>query len=407
MILFVNKIVAFLNRYKAILTFLFFLLFVFIYFILKIYVYPPLNNTISYSLNNFNSNRINIPLNLNFCGEKIPANNFEIQQNLEKEFFNNAYWKSNSTVLFNKAQKWFPYIEPILKQQGVPDDFKYLAVIESHLSNIVSPAGAAGFWQLVPNSARAYDLEVNQYVDERYDVEKSTVAACKHIKDAYAEFHNWTLAAAAYNMGIGGVKNALKKQNASDYFSLLLNSETKSFVYRILAYKTLFSSPAHFGIKKNKWNYYSKIPMQHIKVDSSITNLSAFSKKINCSKAIIKFYNPWLIQDVLHNTERKTYVFKIPKNLKADYSAYIKDLIGEDGSTILETDIRSNESLKPNDTLNLTKKIIYHVVKENDNLKDISEFYEVKESDLRKWNNIKKNKMATVGQTLTIIYFVD
>ncbi|MDX2172833.1 MAG: transglycosylase SLT domain-containing protein [Bacteroidota bacterium] len=407
MILVINKILAFLNRYKAILTSLFFFLFVFIYFILKIYVYPPLNNSISYSLNNFNSNRINIPLNLNFCGEKIPANNFEIQQNLEKEFFNNAYWKSNATVLFNKAQKWFPYIEPILKQQGVPDDFKYLAVIESHLSNIVSPAGAAGFWQLVPNSARAYNLEVNQYVDERYDVEKSTVAACKHIKDAYAEFQNWTLAAAAYNMGIGGVKSALKKQNASDYFSLLLNSETKSFVYRILAYKTLFSSPAHFGIKKNKWNYYSKIPMQHIKVDSSITNLATFAKKLNCNKAVLKFYNPWLIQDVLHNPEKKVYIFNIPKNLNADYSAYIKDLIGEDGSSILETEVRSNEALKTNDTLNLTKKIIYHVVKENEKLIDISEFYEVKESDLRKWNNIRKNKMAAVGQTLTIIYFVD
>ncbi len=405
--MFFKNISTFLNRYKAALTFAFLILFILTYFFLKVYVYPPTDNTVTYSLNNYNTVSINIPINLDFCGEKIPANNFEIQQNLEKEFFNNSYWKSNSAVLFSKAQKWFPYIEPILKQQGVPNDFKYLAVIESHLSNIVSPAGAAGFWQLVPNSARAYDLEVNQYVDERYDIEKSTVAACKHIKDAYAEFHNWTLAAAAYNMGIGGVKKALEKQNTNSYFNLLLNAETKSFVYRILAYKTLFSSPQHFGIKKKKWSYFPKIPMQQIKVDSSITNLAAFAKKLKCNKAILKFYNPWLIQDELHNPERKIYVFKIPKNLKADYSSYIKDLIGEDGHTILESDINPENLPNLTDTLSLTKKIVYHVVKENENLIDLSEFYEVKESDLRKWNNIKLNKSATVGQTLTIIYFID
>ncbi len=405
--MFLKNISTFLNQHKAALTLAFFILFSLTYCVLKVFVYPPLNNTISYSLNNFNSNRVNIPVNLNFCGENIPANNYEIQQNLEKEFFNNKYWKSSSPILFAKAQKWFPYIEPILKQQGVPDDFKYLAVIESHLSNIVSPAGAAGFWQLVPNSARAYDLEVNQYVDERYDVEKSTVAACKHIKDAYKEFNNWTLAAAAYNMGIGGVKNALKKQNATNYFSLLLNAETKSFVYRILAYKTLFSSPQHFGIKKKKWNYFQKIPMQHIKVDSSISNLSAFAKKINCTKAIIKFYNPWLIQDELHNPEKNTYVFKIPKNLKADYSDYIKDLIGEDGHSILESDTKPENVTNITDTVNLTKKIIYHVVKDKEELNNLAKFYEVKETDLRRWNNIKKNKTAVAGQTLTIIYFID
>lgn len=405
--LFYKTIAKFLNRYQALLTFAFLILFILLYLILKVFVFSPLKNSVTYTVNNFNSNNIYIPLNLNFCGEKIPSNNYEIQQNLEKEFFNNSYWKSNSATLFAKAQKWFPYIEPILKQQGIPDDFKYLAVIESHLSNIVSPAGAAGFWQLVPNTARAYGLEVNEFVDERYDVEKATLAACRHIKDGYTQFNNWTLSAAAYNMGIGGVKNALKNQNSGSYFGLLVNSETKSFVYRILAYKTLFSTPEHFGIKKKKWNYFNKIPMKLIKVDSSITNLSAFAKKIMCTKATLKFYNPWLIQDVLHNPEKKMYVFKIPKNLKADYSSYIRDLIGEDGHSILEIGVKPENAGSMKDSAELIKKIIYHEVKENENLKELSDFYEVKESELRKWNNIKLNKDVVPGQTLTIIYFVD
>jgi len=404
--LFLKNLNIFLNKNKIILTLTFLILFYSIYFVLKVFIYPPFSNQVSYIQTNFNTSSINIPLNLNFCGEKIPSNNLEIQHNLEKEFFNNTYWKSSSAVLFAKAQKWFPYIEPILKQQGVPSDFKYLAVIESHLSNIVSPAGAAGFWQLVPNSARAYDLEVNSFIDERYDVEKSTLAACKHIKDAYAQFNNWTLAAAAYNMGIGGVQQALKKQNTDNYFSLLLNAETKSFVYRILAYKTLFSSPAHFGIKQKKWNYYNKIPMQNFKVDSSITNLSNFAKHIKSSKSIIKFFNPWLIQNTLPNPEKKTYTIKIPKNLKADYSSYIKDLIGEDGGSTEDAEVGPQNNLILNDTISLTKKTIYHVVTENETLINIANFYEVKEQDLRYWNNISANNSPITGQTLSIIYYV-
>ena len=401
--MFLKNINTFLNKNKTILTVCFLALFLVIYFILKVYIYSPFTNTISYSFNNFNISKINIPVNLNFCNEEIPSNNFEIQKNLEKEFFNNTYWKSNSTVLFAKAQKWFPYIEPILEQQGVPNDFKYLAVIESHLSNIASSAGAAGFWQLLPKSARAYDIEVTEFVDERYDVEKATLAACKHIKDAYAQFKNWTLAAAAYNMGIGGIQKALTKQNATNYFSLLLNAETKSFVYRILAYKTLFSSPAHFGIKKKKWDYFQKIPMQYFKIDSSITNLSNLAKHIKCSKSLIKFFNPWLLQNTLPNPNKKTYVIKIPKNLNADYSSYIKDLIGEDGSSSNDTDTAPDISM-PADTLLNNDKVIYHIVKENETLPSLADFYEVKEQDLRTWNKITENKNTTIGETLTIKY---
>lgn len=334
----------FSKRNLTSLSVVFFVVFVVLFIFLKIYILPPSSNLVSYSNNNQNVLGLNIPSNLEFCGEKIPSNSMAIKDDLEKEFFNNNYWKSNSAVLFAKAKKWFPYIEPILKQQGVPDDFKYVAVIESHLSNIVSPAGAAGFWQLMPASAQNYDLEVNEFVDERLDVEKSTIAACRHFKDAYAVFKNWTLAAAAYNLGIGGIQSALKKQNSGNYYDLLLNSETGSFVYRILAYKTLFSNPGHFGIKKKKLNYFAKIPLKTFKVDSSITNIANLAKFLGCSKATIKLHNPWLLGESLQNPENKIYEFKIPKNLKTDYSSYIMDLIGEDGVTGQETLI-----LKEND----------------------------------------------------------
>ncbi|MBA3664723.1 MAG: transglycosylase SLT domain-containing protein [Bacteroidetes bacterium] len=391
------------NSFQKVLVF--FCFFLAGYFVLRIYIYAPSENTVTYSNNNFYVLGVNIPSTLDFCGEKIPSNNYEIKKNLEKEFFSNAYWKNNSAVLFAKAQKWFPYIEPILKKEGVPDDFKYVAVIESHLSNIVSPAGAAGFWQLVPASARNYNLEVNEYVDERYHVEKATHAACKLFKAAHSNFNNWTLSAAAYNLGIGGIQAALKKQNTTNYYDLLLNKETGSFVYRILAYKTLFSSPQHFGLKKKKWTYYTPIPYKVYKVDSAISNLSAFAKHVGCNKATIKFFNPWLLQDFLPNPTRKTYEIRVPKNLTADYSTYIRDLAGEDGGLSQdpeEAPVKTEVGVK--DTLTTNAKMILHVVKENETIEELADFYEVKASQLRKWNNLKEKQEAVAGQTLSIYY---
>lgn len=301
------------------------------YIILRVWIIAPSENNLSYSNNNFSYLGLNIPSHLEFCGEKIPANNYAIAKNLEKEFFSDTYWQKNAGTLFSKAQKWFPYIEPILKKEGVPEDFKYVAMIESHLSNIVSPAGAAGFWQIVPSSAGKYGLEVNEFVDERYHVEKSTVAACKLFKEAYTVFKNWTLAAAAYNRGIGGIQSALKKQNAESYYQLLLNNETGSFVYRILAYKTLFSSPAHFGIKKKKIRYLAPIPFKILKVDTTVNDLQFLAAHAKCSKAMIKLFNPWILGNEIPNPDHKMYHIRIPKNLKGDYSSYLRDLNGEDG----------------------------------------------------------------------------
>ena len=305
-------------------------MFCLVYVVLKVFIYRPDHNQISYVNNNENVLGFNIPSDLCFCGEKIPFNNYEIQLNLEQEFFNNAYWKANSSELFSKAQRWFPYIEPILKKEGVPEDFKYVAIIESHLSNAMAKSGAAGFWQLVKPSAQNYGLEVNEFVDERFHIEKSTHAACKLFKEAYTTFKNWTLAAAAYNLGIGGIQAALKKQNVQNYYELILNSETGSFVYRILAYKTLFESPSQFGLKNKKLNYMPLIQFKVIKVDSAITNMEALAKHLNCNKALILFFNPWLMQEILPNPDKKLYEIRIPKNMTKDYSSYISDLTGKE-----------------------------------------------------------------------------
>lgn len=316
------------NAFKIV---LFLALFLTFYFLEIAFLKSPNRSDVAYENNNFKVFGLNIPSNLRFCDEPIPVDNYEIRTNLEGEFFTNKYWKNNSAILFNKVAKWFPYIEPILKQEGVPDDIKYIAVIESHLSNQVSPAGAVGFWQLMPSAARSYGLIVNDEVDERLDVEKSTHAACKFFKDAHKRFNNWTLSAAAYNLGMGGIERALKDQKTNNYYDLLLNQQTGEFVYRLMAYKTLLSSPKHFGIKRGKVKYYSKIPVKIISIDSSITDLSYLAKHLKCNKTQIKLMNSWLVKGTLHNPDGLVYKLKIPKNLKKDYSMYYLDLISEDG----------------------------------------------------------------------------
>ncbi|MBL7932777.1 MAG: transglycosylase SLT domain-containing protein [Bacteroidia bacterium] len=383
---------------------LLFLIFIGVYFFLKVYVYPPTQNGLSYTNNNFYVFDLNIPANLEFCGERIPSNDFDIRKDLEKEFFTSAYWKNNSLALFTRAQRWFPYIEPILKQEGVPDDFKYLCVIESHLSNASSHAGAAGFWQLVPVSAQNYGLEVNACVDERYHVEKATRAACRHIKDAYAIFNNWTLSAAAYNRGIGGIQNAMAKQKGTTYYDLLLNKETGSFVYRILAYKTLFSSPGHFGIKKKKWYYFSKIPYKIYKVDSSIHNLNDFARLVGCTSGMIRLHNPWLLCEKLDNPAKKVYEIRVPKKMEADYSGYLKDLLPESGNLVQYAEDPVKLQHASTDTLAANTRTMAYLVKINEPLKNLATFLKVDEADIRQWNHLDEKQEAVAGQTLLIKY---
>jgi membrane-bound lytic murein transglycosylase D len=343
-----SKDKSFLNRYFVSLS-----TWLIIIYLIKIISFHVKTDCLDYSNSNFKVLGLNLPTNLSFAGEKVPLNDFEIKESLEKEFFGNKSWKSSSIILFVKAKKWFPLIESILKKEGIPDDFKYVAVIESHLSNVTSPMGAAGFWQIMPSTAKGYGLIINEDVDERYDVEKSTYVACKHFKDGYNYFKNWTLSAAAYNVGIGGIQNALKKQNTNNYYDLLLNNETGSFIYRILAYKTLLSNPQHFGVN-NKLKSNKTFPaFKIVKVDSSITNLSAFAKHLNTNVLTLKTFNAWLIGNKLTNTERHVYEFKIPKNKNLDISIYFADVFPQKIAVDTTIKLALPDSIKPHmvDTL--------------------------------------------------------
>lgn len=256
---------------------------------------------------------LKIPENLDFSGEKVPINKNDVKERIDRELLVNTYWQSNGLLYFKRANKYFPVIEPILRKYNIPDDFKYLALIESGLRNVTSPAGAKGFWQLMPKTAKEYGLEVNANVDERYNLEKSTEAACQYILNAYEIFEDWTLAAAAYNAGMSGISRRIKEQNVSDYYDLLLNAETSRYIPRIVAVKEILNNPRKYGFIFDKEDLYSLIPTHTIKIDTAITNLASFANTQGLNYKVLKIYNPWLRENKLNNSSRKQYQIKIPK----------------------------------------------------------------------------------------------
>lgn len=364
---------------------------------LKIFLFNPNTNEITYINNNGIVIGISIPKNLNFCKEPIPKDNLEIKKRVEEALKSTSKWKNNSEIIYGKVKRWFGIIEPILVKNNLPSDIKYVAIVESQLSNVKSTRGATGFWQLVENSAQNYNLEINEFVDERLDVIKSTEAACLHFKDAYKEFNNWTLAAAAYNRGIGGISNAIKQQQVNNYYDLNLNAETKKFIYKILAYKTLIESPQNLGIKKKKIKYNTNYKFKTIEIDSTIHDLKAFAKKLNCPFTTFKIFNPWLLKNELPNPNKKIYKIRIPVNKKTDYSEYIRDLIGEDGVPLENEEIIV---MPQTDSLN----IIYHTVTPNETLTEIAEFYEQSEQKIRDLNGFSENYQPQPGEKIRMIY---
>jgi hypothetical protein len=258
---------------------------------------------------------LKIPDNLNFAGEKVPLNKPDIYERIDKELLVNTYWQSNGLLLIKRANKYFPIIEPILKKNGVPDDFKYLAVIESGLQNITSPAGATGFWQLMPATAKENNLEVNSNVDERYHIEKSTEVACDYLKKAKNRFGNWTLAAASYNAGMYGISKKLEEQLVDDYYDLLVSDETKRYVPRIIAVKEILSNPEKYGFIFDAEDLYTEPEVNIIKVDTAISNIARFSKELGINYMVLKLHNPWLRENNLNNSSKKLYDIKIPKDL--------------------------------------------------------------------------------------------
>ncbi len=264
-------------------------------------------------VNDYNVYAIPMPDNLNFAGELVPIDNPDIRERMDRELLVNTYWQSNGLLLFKRANKYFPIIEPILKEQGVPDDFKYLAVIESSLTQAVSPARATGFWQILKGTAKEYGLEVNQNVDERYHIEKSTEVACRYLKSAKEKFGSWTLAAAAYNAGRAGVNRQLERQDASSYYDLLLGEETGRYVFRIVAVKEILSNAKKYGFNFSQEDLYKHIPTFNVLVDEPIADFNEFAKVHDINYKILKLHNPWLRETHLNNNTGKEYLVKIPR----------------------------------------------------------------------------------------------
>lgn len=273
----------------------------------------PLNSISKKNDCNYNVCALSIPENINFCGESVPLNDFDVMERFDRELLVNTYWQSNGFLFFKRAHKYFPIIEPILELHGVPNDFKYLALIESGLRNISSPAGAKGFWQFMRSTAKEYNLEVNSNVDERSNLILSTKAACNYLLKAKKRFGSWTLAAASYNAGGGRISNELKRQSVTSYYDLLLGEETSRYLFRILAVKEIFENPAKYGFNFTNSNLYNYPDVYSIEVDSEITDLVKFASKFKINYKQLKIHNPWLKETHLNNKSRKKYVIEIPK----------------------------------------------------------------------------------------------
>lgn len=255
---------------------------------------------------------IEIPRDLNFAGEPVPMEDPEVMERVDREFLVNTYWQSNALLLIKRANKYFPIIEPILAKNGVPDDFKYLAVAESALMNAVSPAGATGFWQIMRETGKEFGLEVNGNVDERYHLEKSTQAACEYLKKWKERFGSWTMTAAAYNAGPTGIRRFMDIQKADDYYDLLLGEETGRYVFRILAIKEILSHPEKYGYQVGSDDMYTKVPAFTVEVDSPVASWADFAHEYEINYKVLKRHNPWLREAHLNNASGKKYVIEIP-----------------------------------------------------------------------------------------------
>ena len=247
------------------------------------------------------------PQSISFAGEAVHLDKHYVLERLDRELLVNNFWHSNSILVLKRAAKYFPIIEPILQENGIPDDFKYLAVIESGLTHVTSPAGAEGFWQFMPQTARDYGLEVNGDIDERLHLIKATESAAAYLTDAYSEFGNWTLAAAAYNAGVQRIKTSLEEQQTNSYYGLFLNEETSRYMYRMLATKLIFKSPESYGFLIPKAQTYPFPKTKLIKVSTSPIDWVAFAKSKNMSYADLREINPWIKGYKFSNRNNKEY----------------------------------------------------------------------------------------------------
>ncbi len=255
-----------------------------------------------------------MPDSLSFMQEVVPLDRFEVYENLEREILVNANFHSQTIRLIKLAPRYFSIIDPILESEGVPSDFRYLAVAESNLNpKAYSPSGAAGIWQFMKGTAAEYGLEVNVEVDERYHIEKATRAACKYLKEGYLKYGSWSLVAAAYNAGHGAIEKQMERQGACNYYDLLLAEETERYVFRILSLKLILEDPARYGFQIAEKEKYPLLKTRKVEVTGPISDWAAFAREYGITYKTLKYYNPWLRETVLANKNGKSYFIEIPR----------------------------------------------------------------------------------------------
>ena len=255
---------------------------------------------------------IELPETMTFCGEEVPLDLFFVRERLERELLVNSYLHSSTLLLLKRSSRWFPVMEPIMEKYGLPEDFKYLAMIESSLTNAVSPAKATGFWQFLEATGKQYDLEINKEVDMRYNVEKETVAACRYLKDSYRKFGDWTLSAAAFNCGNGRISKTMEEQRVDSYYDMLLPEETQRYVYRILALKLITENPEKYGFQIRDNGWYQPYECKIVTVTESIPDLVDFAYEQGTNLKMLKYFNPWLRGNSLTISTGNSYEIKIP-----------------------------------------------------------------------------------------------
>lgn len=253
-----------------------------------------------------------IPDTLTFAGEEVPLQTYYVREALDNELIVNMYRQSSTVLYFKRANRYFPIIEPILKRNGVTEDFKYLCVIESGLANVTSPAKAQGFWQFIPSTGKNYGLEVSDEIDMRNDLTASTEAACRYIKSLYRRFHSWSAAAAAYNCGENGLSKRMECQGTQVYYDVRLNTETSRYVYRILAMKLIMQNPKQYGYHLRHCDLYPPIPTQAATLSGQNVDLYQFAKEHGTTYKMLRDLNPWLQTDNLKNKANKSYTVQLP-----------------------------------------------------------------------------------------------
>jgi hypothetical protein len=277
------------------------------------------------SLNNGNmpiATALDIPKSVTFCGETISLERYDMRERYDREQLAFMYMHSSSLQLIKRANRYFPIIEPILAANGVPDDFKYLAAIESMLDpRAYSSAKAAGLWQFLASTGKSYGLEINTEVDERYHIEKETIAACKYLKEAYSKYGDWATVAASYNAGMGRISSEQTKQLVESSFDMLLVSETSRYVFRIMAAKAFLENPQKFGFKVKKEQLYHTVGTEEVEVSTAVANWAEWAQKRGINYSQLKDFNIWLRDNKLTNKSGKTYIIKLPKAEDLNFDA--------------------------------------------------------------------------------------